>query len=210
MLLVRVQLPDRPGSLGTVATAMGLAGADISAIEIVEKLEGHVIDDFMLTLPLGIPVDELVSECTDIEGVDVLWVSRYPDSWGLEGDVELLNRITSRPGRGAEVLTEQAPVAFHCQWAALLETGTGRMLHGSAQSPDFAPEHLALLGALDELRTHELPANWLPHWGEVVLAVVPLPVTGTAPARTLVAGRQGGPAFLESELRRLAHLAAMA
>ena len=60
VLLVRVQLPDRPGALGTVATAMGRAGADISAMEIVEKGEGCVIDDFMLTIPAGALVDLLV------------------------------------------------------------------------------------------------------------------------------------------------------
>lgn len=35
--MIRIQLPDTPGSLGSVATAMGTANADISAIEIVEK-----------------------------------------------------------------------------------------------------------------------------------------------------------------------------
>lgn len=33
--MIRIQLPDTPGSLGSVATAMGTANADISAIEIV-------------------------------------------------------------------------------------------------------------------------------------------------------------------------------
>ena len=32
---MRVTLPDRPGSLGAVATAMGGVGADINAVEIV-------------------------------------------------------------------------------------------------------------------------------------------------------------------------------
>ncbi|MCW2770497.1 MAG: amino acid-binding protein, partial [Aeromicrobium sp.] len=35
--LLRVELPDVPGSLGTLATALGGAGADIEAIEIVER-----------------------------------------------------------------------------------------------------------------------------------------------------------------------------
>ena len=33
--LLRVELPDVPGSLGRVATAIGEAGGDIEAIEIV-------------------------------------------------------------------------------------------------------------------------------------------------------------------------------
>ena len=35
--LLRVELPDVPGSLGRVASAIGEAGGDIEAIEIVEK-----------------------------------------------------------------------------------------------------------------------------------------------------------------------------
>ncbi|MDQ3591372.1 MAG: amino acid-binding protein, partial [Actinomycetota bacterium] len=34
--LLRVELPDVPGSLGTLASALGTTGADIQAIEIVE------------------------------------------------------------------------------------------------------------------------------------------------------------------------------
>ncbi|MDN6021167.1 MAG: amino acid-binding protein, partial [Acidipropionibacterium jensenii] len=48
--MLRVQLPDTPGSLGFVATAMGTVDADISAVEIVEKGPGYAIDDFILTL----------------------------------------------------------------------------------------------------------------------------------------------------------------
>lgn len=203
VLLVRVQLPDRPGALGTVATAMGRAGADISAMEIVEKGEGCVIDDFMLTIPAGALVDLLVSECNELDDVEVLWVSRWPESWGIEGDIELLNAMASQPSRSAQLLTERAPVVFRSQWAALLEQPSGRMLHGSAQSPDFLPEHGSWLGALDQLHTVLLPAGWLPQWPETVAAVVP------CNHRCLVVGRQGGPDFLDSELRRLSHLAAL-
>ena len=48
---MRVTLPDRPGSLGAVATAMGGVGADINAVEIVEKGAGIVVDDFIVDLP---------------------------------------------------------------------------------------------------------------------------------------------------------------
>ena len=88
MLLLRVQLPDRPGSLGSVATALGTAGADIAAIEIVEKAAGQAINDFMVTVPPGALLDNLISACTAIEGVRVLWMSRYPENWGLASDID--------------------------------------------------------------------------------------------------------------------------
>ena len=61
MYLLRVVLPDRPGSLGSVASALGAAQADINAVEIVEKGDGFVIDDFMLSLPAGHRPDTLVT-----------------------------------------------------------------------------------------------------------------------------------------------------
>jgi hypothetical protein len=52
VFLMRIALPDRPGSLGSVATAMGGVGADINAVEIVEKrVDGSVVDDFIVDLP---------------------------------------------------------------------------------------------------------------------------------------------------------------
>ena len=63
MYLLRVVLPDRPGTLGAVATALGHAQADINAVEIVEKGTGYVIDDFMLTLPADARPDQLVTAC---------------------------------------------------------------------------------------------------------------------------------------------------
>src|SRR5680860_290929 len=41
--LLRVELPDVPGSLGVLATALGDAGADIEAIEIIEHRDDGMI-----------------------------------------------------------------------------------------------------------------------------------------------------------------------
>ena len=50
--LLRVELPDVPGSLGALATALGSAKADIEAIEIVEhRADGTAVDDVLLELP---------------------------------------------------------------------------------------------------------------------------------------------------------------
>ena len=47
--LLRVELPDVPGSLGAVAAAIGEAGGDIEAIEIVEhRRDGTAVDDVLL------------------------------------------------------------------------------------------------------------------------------------------------------------------
>ena len=52
VFLLRLILPDRPGSLGTVATALGEVRADIHAIEIVEhrRENGTAVDDVVVEL----------------------------------------------------------------------------------------------------------------------------------------------------------------
>ena len=44
--VVRIALPDRPGALGLVASRIGAVGGDIVAINILERDEGHAVDEF--------------------------------------------------------------------------------------------------------------------------------------------------------------------
>jgi hypothetical protein len=49
-----------------------------------------------------------------------------------------------------------------------------------------------------------LKSGWAPGWGECTVVVTPL-----TRDRVIVVGRLGGPAFLDSEITRLNHLAAL-
>ena len=73
MFLLRIQMPDRSGALGQVATAIGSVGADIHLIEVVDKASSQtVIDDFLLQLSSDTLPEDLVSACLQLEGVQVL------------------------------------------------------------------------------------------------------------------------------------------
>lgn len=205
VFLLRVALPDRPGSLGAVATAMGTAGADINAVETVERYEGYAIDDFMLELPGGTAPDSLITACTSVAGVEVLWLSHYPEAWGLQADVDVLNAMTEDPDRAEQILTAEAPQVFRVSWAVLIDRESGELLASTDLAPEFTPDGVAALGALHELRSDELPADWLPGWGDTVIAVAPFRSNAS-----IVLARRGGPEFLKSELARLRHLCALA
>ena len=69
--LLRVVLPDKPGSLGAVATALGNAGADILGVDVVERAHGHAIDDLAVELPPGRPPDVLITAAESVPGVEV-------------------------------------------------------------------------------------------------------------------------------------------
>ncbi|MFZ0529814.1 MAG: amino acid-binding protein [Propionicimonas sp.] len=202
---MRVVLPDRPGSLGAVATAMGTVYADINAVEIVEKYEGYAIDDFILDLPAGVPADSLITACTTVPGVEVVWLSHYPEAWGLQADIDVLQAMTEDPDQAEEILTLEAPAVFRVSWAVLIDRETREVLVQTDLAPDLNPTAVGSLGPLDQVRQGELPEGWLAGWGETIIAVAPFRTKAT-----IVLARRGGPEFLTSELARLSHLAALA
>src|SRR5688500_20386879 len=94
--LLRVELPDVPGSLGRLATAIGEARGDIEAIEIIEKRhDGTALDDVLLETE-AMP-DSIVSACNALEGVHVVWISRYAAGGNLVMDLEAVEAIAAQP-----------------------------------------------------------------------------------------------------------------
>ncbi|MBK8462980.1 MAG: amino acid-binding protein [Nigerium sp.] len=203
MYLLRVIIPDRPGSLGAVATALGLARADINAVEIVEKGHGFVIDDFMLTLPSDARPDTLVSACAALADVEVMWVSVYPDNWGLSGDIDVLEQMVTVPERAEEVLADLAPATFHCSWALIVDRDSGQVVHRSSLAP-VSNVDVELVGDLASAHVCDLAAGWQDGWGEHAIAVAPF-----RDDHSIIVGRPGPP-FRTTELARLKHLALLA
>jgi hypothetical protein len=195
MLLLRVELPNVPGSLGRLATAIGAAGGDIEAIEIVEKrIDGTDVDDVLLDMVEGAMPDSVVSACNAVDGVRVLWISRYLAGGNLFPDLEVVESLTADPGSALDTVVAALPVAFRCEWAARVSMAGGEAVIERAS--EGAPGSIELTpGTGVERQTV----------GDDLVAVAPL-----GHARVVVIGRRGGPEFLDSELARLAHLVGLA
>lgn len=231
--LLRVCLPDRPGSLGQVASALGTVGADIEAIEVVERrLDGTAVDDVLVGLPTGALPDTLVSACRSVGGVTVEWISRFAAGGGLFPDLEAVEVMTQDPPAAAARLVEILPTVFRTDWAALLrlsaESGPLKVEHATAAAPDL--EGLPFTRPTRRgARRVPVPEGWSgPVGADLVLAVAAIPAgwasgavadPGRSPVlcdptmpgdELLAVGRRGGPEFLDSELARLFHLAALA
>jgi hypothetical protein len=75
MALFRLQisLPDRPGSLGALASAIGFAGGDIRGLVVMKSEDGRGFDDITVAIPGSDPTD-LLNVLRDIGGVEVLSV----------------------------------------------------------------------------------------------------------------------------------------
>lgn len=205
--LLRVELPDVPGSLGALATALGGAGADIEAIEIVERRsDGRVVDDVLLELPATVMPDALITACHRLDGVEVAWISRYNAGANLSMDLEAVERFTEDPTRAIEQLVEVIPSTFRTDWAMALQRidGEAVVMAKSSTAPRLVDEATSWLGIRKAKVLREVP-----EWDSTVLAA--------SPARdrrgegfVVVVGRHGGPEFLASELARLGHMVSLA
>ena len=137
--LLRVELPDVPGSLGRVASAIGEAGGDIEAIEIVEKRHDDqtAVDDVLLEVAPGVMPDSIVSACHALDGVRVVWISRYAAGGNLFLDLEAVEELTGDPARAVDRMVDLLPITFRADWAARLLRGSrGRARHrGRAVRP---------------------------------------------------------------------------
>jgi hypothetical protein len=70
---LQVSLPDSPGSLGMLASAIGSAGADIRGLVVLKSEGGIGYDDITVAVP-GTDPSDLVEILNSIGGVSVLSV----------------------------------------------------------------------------------------------------------------------------------------
>ncbi|MFY0407121.1 ACT domain-containing protein [Solicola sp. PLA-1-18] len=203
--MLRVELPDVPGSLGALATALGSAGADIEAIEIIEhRGDGKAVDDVLLELPPSVMPDALVTACHKLDGVRVQWVSRYNAGANLTMDLETVEAFTNDPSRALESLVDLVPATFRADWAMSLRAEPDGDV-ALVRATDTAPQLVAECAEwLTISRATLLPG--VPAWESTVLAGARVPGRDMV----IVLGRHGGPEVLGSELARLDHLTALA
>lgn len=207
--LLRLQLTDRPGSLGAIAVALGRAGVDILALDVVEHTpSGTAVDDIVIDLPAGGMPDAAVSACSSVPGVSVAFVTPYPAGAPLGRDLEIVELMAERPASAEQLLASAVPDLFRLAWGVAIDAsgGTARIESRSVGAPGdegFATPWLPL-GAATRL---EVDDSWAPPGWSGALAVA-APLAGRD--RALVIGRQGGPAVLDSEVARLGYLSTLA
>jgi len=194
--LLRVELPDVPGSLGRVATAIGESGGDIEAIEIVEKRhdEGTAVDDVLLEMQTGAMPDSVVSACNSLEGVRVIWINRYAAGGNLFLDLEAVEDLTDDPEKALDRVVDLLPDVFRADWAVRVHR-----LHGVTQRTGGAPPDLSFV-ELDS-------ASRIDVEGDEVNLYAGARIDGN---ELIVIGRRGGPEFVDAELARFGHLVGLA
>lgn len=203
--LLRVVLPDRPGMLGAVATALGEAGADIVSLDVVERGPEGAVDDLVVELPPGALVDRLITAAQSVPGVVVESLRPYTGAADLHGDLELVEALAASPEKALVALITHAPGVFRAGWALLLEDGKVVGSSRGAPSVPSLPTSWLPLGSARRIGSDE---TWVPTgWQQVGTELAAAPV---GLSQAILLGRPGGPAFRASEVLRLGHLAGIA
>jgi hypothetical protein len=139
-VVMRVWLPDRPGALGAVASRVGAVRGDLIGIDILERGAGRAIDELIVSLPDGTPVELLIREVGQVDGVDVEEVRPAPDLMpdhrldALENAAALVEE-TSIEGLLQRLVADACHV-FDATWVAVIDlTGPVAVANVGAAPP---------------------------------------------------------------------------
>jgi len=129
--LIRVQLPDRPGALGAVASRIGSVGGDVVSIDILQRDNGAVVDELGVGLAgnhlLGLLRDEILA----VEGP-------LPDRHAELLDIATELFVQSSPEALLDHLAERVRRSLAADFTAVIDADTTRVTarHGDAPTDD--------------------------------------------------------------------------
>ncbi len=207
--LLRVTLPDRPGALGLVATALGTVEADIVSVDVIERGTGYAVDDMVVELPPGRLPDTLVSAAATVPGVRVESIRPYAAAFDPNRELELIDALVADRTDALPRLAEGVTRIFRAGWTLVVgepheidDALYAKVLAGCSAAPEvdrvLAPWWPVKTAGVIEPSDDAERLGW--DGANTELAAVPL-----GDAAILV----GRPAmrWLPGELARLNHLA---
>jgi hypothetical protein len=205
---IRLQVPDRPGSLGRVASAIGGVSGDIAGVDVLGAEAGQALDDVVVAVRDVAHLDEVLSALGAVAGVRTLGVHHPEPPLPGHGDLQLVAQVLARPVDALRTLVDGAPAALGVDWAALVHApdemagarGPGlEVVATSAGAPDVVPP------VAGPLRLRALSLRSVEGSDPPAASLVPL--EGCPLGLVLVRG--GGLAFHTRELWRLGQLGAV-
>ena len=194
---IRVSIPDQPGTLGRIASAIGVAGGDVHEILVLSADLGRATDDVWVRVGGPDHLNRLVRALSSIRGVEVEGVRSNVSEVSRLGELELISAVLANSD--LQVLVDQAVAGLDATWAAVVDqpfVGVSdhrppRVLVSSAQGPAIDSE----LDLPIRLASRDSAQDG-------ALVVVPLPPTPGA----LVMSRLEGPSYHGAEIFRLGEL----
>jgi malate dehydrogenase (oxaloacetate-decarboxylating) len=94
--IVRLQIANRPGMLGRVASAIGDAGGDIGAVDLVETTRDRTERDITVKARDNIHAQRIVGRLKQVSGVRIGSISDRTFLMHLGGKIEIRNKVPIR------------------------------------------------------------------------------------------------------------------
>jgi malate dehydrogenase (oxaloacetate-decarboxylating) len=91
-LTLRVKLSSRAGTLGELTTAIGRAGGDIGAIDIVSVATDSIVRDITVSAASSQHGELIVEAAKDVDGIEVINVSDRTFLMHLGGKIEVVSK----------------------------------------------------------------------------------------------------------------------
>ena len=205
--LLRIVLPDRPGSLGLVASALGTVGADIVSLDVIERRPGFAVDDLVVELPPGRLPDSMISAIVSVHGVRVESIRPYAAAFDANRELELIDALIDNPEEQLARMATGVTRIFRAGWTLVLgppncesEGDPARVLARSSAAPEIDTVY-APWWPPTSAHTLDGPQSIDGGWSSDNAEVAVTPLGDLA----LVVGRPATP-WLPGELARLSHL----
>jgi malate dehydrogenase (oxaloacetate-decarboxylating) len=122
-LTIRVEIADRPGMLGAVASAIGQAGASIGSIDLVEVKESVLLRDITVDATGAEHWDEIVAALGSLDGVNVVDTTDRTFLLHIGGKIEQHNK---------------SPLKTRADLSMAYTPGVARVCTAIAEDPDKA------------------------------------------------------------------------
>jgi malate dehydrogenase (oxaloacetate-decarboxylating) len=95
-LTARVAIQNRPGMLGKVASAIGDAGGDIGAVDLVESQRDHIVRDITISARDSAHGTQIINRLKHVPGVRVINISDRTFLMHLGGKIEIRSKVPVR------------------------------------------------------------------------------------------------------------------
>jgi malate dehydrogenase (oxaloacetate-decarboxylating) len=93
-LTLRAAIKNRPGMLGRLTSAIGEAGGDIRAVDLVELIKDIIVRDFTINARDEQHGQAIVAAIRDVDGVRIVNVSDRTFLMHLGGKIEIRNKVS--------------------------------------------------------------------------------------------------------------------
>lgn len=205
--LMRVEVPDQPGSLGLLATALGSVGVDILSVDVVERGAEVAVDDLVVELPRGSFPDGLLTAAEAVDGVHVVSVRPFAGVLDTHRELELIDAVAAALGDRLQVLVDGLPRVLSVGWSMIFAVGRdGPYRVVASPAAPQTQHHDTRWVPLCKPLALDAQADWVPQgWRQMDTTIAAAPLGSER--RILLIGRPGGPEFRPSEVARLGHMA---